>query len=460
MKPRVKLIALIAVPVLLLFFILVFRTNKDDAVIITTDVVRGVFDVQVFSSGQIESENKTNIPVPAKLSDRSLRIWRLKITELVEEGTYVDSGAFVARLDPDAVQEQIKGAQDELDKAFSDLQDARIDSNLNLSNQRDVITNALLDKEEKSIIVKESVYESPSIRKKADMDYDKAERKVEQEKKAYLLKREQEENKVNRQQISFRQLKERFDGLEGLYRSLTITSPKAGIVTYVKNPWGVTKVGSEVSGGSAVATIPDMRNLISRTYINEIDISKVKEGQPVTIGIDAFPEKEMKGEVVSIANIGQSMPNSDARVFEVKIKVFGDDADLKPAMTTSNIISTNTYPDTLFIPADAVFENDSLQFVYLLKDKVSRQIVKLGEANENFVLVAGGLNEGDRLCLTEPENPQDIPYSGLEIYAGIKKERAEKEEAGKVRPEETSKRNTEGRVPPGGMIMNSAKPSR
>lgn len=456
MKPRKKLIGLIAIPVLLLIFILVFRTNKEESVIITAEVLKGKFDVQVFSSGQIESENKMNIPVPGKLNDRSLRIWRLKITELVEEGTYVDSGDFVARLDPDAVQEQIKTVQDELDKAFSDLQDAKIDSNLNLSNQRDMITNALLDKEEKAIIVRESVYESPSIQKKAEMDYDKAERKYEQEKKAYLLKRQQEENKVNRQHINYRQLKDRYDGLEELYRSLTITSPKAGIVTYVKNPWGITKVGSDVSGGSAVATIPDMGNLISRTYINEIDISKVKEGQAVTVGIDAFPEKIMKGEVVSIANIGQSMPNSDAKVFEVKIKVFGEDADLKPAMTTSNIIFTNTYPDTLFIPADAVFENDSMRFVYLQKGRISRQIVKFGDANENFVLISKGLKEGDRLCLTEPEDSHDIPYSGLEIYAEIKKEKEEKEKAAeKERLETAAKRSSAAGVPPAGMMMNA-----
>lgn len=183
MKIKRKPLLFTGIPLCLLILFLIFRNNGDRMTVITTPAVRGNFEVQVFSSGQIESENKANIPVPDKLSDRSLRIWSLKITELVEEGTYVDSGDFVARLDPEAVQEQIKNAQDELDKALSDLQDAKIDSNLNLSNQRDLITNAFLDKEEKEIIMKESVYESPSIQKKAQMDYDKAERKLEQEKK-------------------------------------------------------------------------------------------------------------------------------------------------------------------------------------------------------------------------------------------------------------------------------------
>ncbi|WP_163709556.1 efflux RND transporter periplasmic adaptor subunit [Mangrovibacterium lignilyticum] len=421
MKNKKNLFFLL-IPILLLILIFAFRAQNEENVLLTAKVKRGDFQVKVYSSGQIESENKENIQVPAKLSDRSLRIWNLKITELVEEGTYVDSGDFVARLDPEAVLEQIKNVQDEMDKSFTEYEDAKIDSNLNLSNQRDAITNASLDMEEKDIIVKESIYESPSIQKKAQMDYDKATRKLEQEKNAYVLKRKQEENKVNRQFINYRQLKERHDGLQELFNSLTITAPKSGIITYIKNPWGITKVGSDVGGNGSVATIPDMTNLISRTFINEIDISKVKEGQNVALGIDAFPDKKMTGKVLTIANIGQSMPNSDAKVFEVKIKVFGEDKDLKPAMTTSNVVYANLYKDTLSIPVDAVFKNDSLQFVYLNDGKITRQIVKLGESNENYVIVTKGLDEGDIVCLNEPDNGTELSLKGMEIYEEIKQE--------------------------------------
>ena len=445
-----KILLFLLIPVVLLILVLLFNSKSEKSVLLTAKVQRGDFQVKVYSTGQIESENKESIPVPAKLSDRSLRIWSLKITELVEEGTSVDSGDFVARLDPEAVQEQIKNVQDEMDKALTEYEDAKIDSNLNLSNQRDAITNAHLDMEEKDIIVKESIYESPSIQKKAQMDYDKAERKFDQEKNAYVLKTQQEENKVNRQFINFRQLKERYEGLEELYNSLTITAPKAGIVTYVKNPWGITKVGSDVGGNGSVATIPDMTNLISRTYINEIDISKIKEGQKTDIGIDAFPDKKMTGEVVAIANIGQTMPNSDAKVFEVKIKVFGVDKDLKPAMTTSNVVYTNFYSDTLYIPIDAVFENDSMQYVYVDNGHITRQIVKLGESNENYVLVSDGLKEGDIVCLNEPDAGPELPFEGMDIYQAMVQE---KEQQRKEAEEELSKaESTKKAEKPGTML--------
>jgi multidrug efflux pump subunit AcrA (membrane-fusion protein) len=257
------------------------------------------------------------------------------------------------------------------------------------------------------------------------MDPDKAKRKLDQDMKAYVLKKKQEENRVDRKYINYRQILDRSGELQKLFNSLEITAPKAGILTYFKYPWGeIVKTGSKVGPyNSVIATIPEMSNLISRTYINEIDISKVKVGQNVKIGIDAFPDKQLTGQVISVANIGQAMPNSDAKVFEVKIKIFGKDKELKPAMTTSNAIEAGTFTDTVMVATDAVFENDSVKFVYVGEENPEKQIVWLGDENENNVLVKKGLKEGDVVWLTEPANAGELNFKGTEIYEEIRKEK-------------------------------------
>jgi hypothetical protein len=176
----------------------------------------------------------------------------------------------------------------------------------------------------------------------------------------------------------------------------------------------------------------------SLTWVNEIDISKVKVGQNVILGIDALPDREMEGEVVSVANIGQPMPRSDAKVFEVRIQVFGEVDDLKPAMTTSNIIQTGTWVDTLFIPAEAVFRNDSLNYVFLEKNGAHvKQIVDLGDENENYFLVKKGLEENDRILLNVPDNEEDLTFEGIDIYQEIKERNLrEKEEEEKQKTAE------------------------
>lgn len=447
-----KLIISIAVPaILIIILFVIFRKGDSGLNQITTKVTRGTFSALVFSSGQLESEKSENINIPEKLKDRNLRIWELAITHMIDEGTPVDSGDYVATLDHKAVEEQIKLAQDDIDKTLSEFEDSKIDSNLNLSNQRDVIVNARLDVAEKKIIMDESVYESPSIQKKAAMDSDKATRKLAQEQNAYVLKKKQEENKVDRKYINYRQVFERSTELQKLFNSLVINSPKAGILTYYKYPWGeIVKTGTKVGPyNSIIATIPDMSNLISRTYINEIDISKVKAGQNVKIGIDAFPDKHLEGQVLSVANVGQAMPNSDAKVFEVKIKIFGKDKELKPAMTTSNTIEVDSYTDTLMMATDAVFENDSMKFVYVGRENPVKQVVWLGDENENYILIKKGLKEGDEVWLNEPANMEELKLSGLEIYQEIQKEKEKaKIQADKERAE-ILRTNAESKPVPG-----------
>jgi hypothetical protein len=202
------------------------------------------------------------------------------------------------------------------------------------------------------------------------------------------------------------------------------------------------KIGSKVGlYNMTIATIPEMTNLISRTYINEIDISKIKTGQQVQLGIDAFPEKKLMGEVLTVANIGQAMPNSDAKVFEVKIKISGVDKELKPAMTTSNAIEAGSFADTIMVASDAIFENDSLKYVYVGQGSPVKQIVWLGDANENHVLIKKGLKEGDVVWLTEPGNAGELKFEGMEIYAEMKKEKEDAKNLADQKREELIKKH-------------------
>lgn len=432
-KMNKKVLYTIAFAVFLLlgaFFLLTGK--KSETVKISTVVTRGPFEIVVFASGQLEAQNSENILVPESLGDRDIRIYEIKITDLIEEGTVVDSGDYVATLDQKTVEEVLTAAREDLEQIYNDFEDAKLDTNLNLSNARDLIINAREDVEERRIVLEESVYESPAVIRKAEMDLDKAKRKLEQEIQGYELKTRQAASRVERRKIDVRQRETRINKLVEAYNSLVITAPKSGMVLYGRDRTREKiKVGSTVSTWMPViATLPDLSSMLSTTYVNEIDISKVKTGQKVNLGIDALPEKELEGEVLSVANIGQPMPKSDAKVFEVKIKVFGDVSDLKPAMTTSNRIQTGLYSDTLYVAAEAVFSNDSLQYVFIDQNRIIKQIVDLGDQNENYFLIHKGLKEGDRVLMTEPPGHEDLPFEGMDIYMEIK-ERINQEEENK-----------------------------
>jgi hypothetical protein len=162
--------------------------------------------------------------------------------------------------------------------------------------------------------------------------------------------------------------------------------------------------------------------MISKVYVNEIEISKIKSGQKVNIKVDAFPEKAFVGSVFSIANIGEQLPNSDSKMFEVQIKVEGSDPALRPTMTTGNKIVIKTYNDAIYIPTECVQTgSDSVPFVYG-KNK-TKDVVILGESNEKHVLVEQGLEPGTTIYLSTPEDPDKFRLVGENLIPVIKARR-------------------------------------
>lgn len=413
-----KLLIILSVSVSLLILVIYSFSGKSGEEMITCQVKRGSIEIKVHTSGQLESEKSENIVLPSVLSGQNVRVYEIKITDLIEEGSVVDSGQYIATLDHKVIEEVLTAARLELEASMVVIEDAKLDSNLNLSNYRDLITNSRSDVEERKIVLAESVYESPSVIKKAEMDLSKAERKLEQDIKGFAMRQRQLNSQMERRIIDFKLKEKRVNDLLKLYEALIIKAPKPGMVIYARDRFGIKiQVGSVLTPWSPIiATLPDMTRMISETYINEIDIAKIKVGQKVTLSIDAFPDKELKGEVISVANIGQPMPKSDSKVFLVVIRVQGSDPDLKPAMTTGNLIQTGVYTDKLYVPSEAVFETDSTRFVYLKKNKIVKQLVDTGEENEDYMIINKGIAEGDVLVLNEPEKSEDIEIVGWDIY--------------------------------------------
>jgi multidrug efflux pump subunit AcrA (membrane-fusion protein) len=400
---------------LIIFFNLIRKTGEEE---ITCTVKKGAIEVKVHTSGQLEAEKSENIVLPNVLSTQNVRVYEIKITDLIEEGSVVDSGQYIATLDHKVVEEILTQARLELEASMTIFEDAKLDSNLSLSNYRDLITNSKSDVEERKIVLAESVYESPSVIKRAEMDVAKVERKLEQDIRGLAMRQRQLNSQMGRRGIDLDLKEKRVNDLTKVLEALVIKAPKPGMVIYARDRFGIKiQIGSVLTPWSPIiATLPDMTRMISETYINEIDIAKIKVGQKVTLSIDAFPDKELKGEVISVANIGQPMPKSDSKVFLVNIRIFGSDPVLKPAMTTGNLIQTGVYTDKLFVPSEAVFQTDSTKFVYLKKSKLVRQIVDTGEENEDYIVINKGVKEGDVLVLNEPEKLDDIETIGWEIY--------------------------------------------
>jgi multidrug efflux pump subunit AcrA (membrane-fusion protein) len=246
---------------------------------------------------------------------------------------------------------------------------------------------------------------------------DRAQRDYDQSLKSYKLKVRQAKVKMKEAELKLAKNTRKRDDILEIMNQFVIKAPKKGMVIYRKEWSGKKrKVGSTISPwDNMVATLPDLRTMISKTYVNEIDIRKVKKDQTVKIKVDAFPEKEFEGKVISVANVGEQLPNSDAKVFEVNIILNESDTILRPSMTTSNTIMTSTFNDVVYIPIEALVVTDSLTFVYK-KDGLGfkKQQIETGISNENEIIVTKGLTKDDIIMLNVPEaKDEKEPVSDL-----------------------------------------------
>ncbi|MBN1414906.1 MAG: efflux RND transporter periplasmic adaptor subunit [Bacteroidales bacterium] len=419
--------SIVALAVVLLTIIIYSVTKKKSVVDLETEVKRGKFEILINVTGELQARNSVNISAPiSKLRD--IWVWNITIGKIVPEGSLVDSGDFVAQLDQTEIENQLKEKESEIEKNQAEIEKARIDSSLELRSQRDNIINLKFSVEEAEINLEQSKYESPAVIRKAEIDLDKVRREYTQALSNYNLKVQQAQVNIRQKNAELQKLLREKERIIDAVSSLTIKAPASGMIVYHKDRDGTKRtVGSmlHLFRDPTVATLPDLSSFNSITYVNEIDISKVKQGQLVTIGIDAFPEKKFPGKVLHVANIGEQLPNTDSKVFEVQIQVNETDPVLRPAMTTSNAILTRSYDDVLYVPLEAVHSNDSLTFVYCKNN--TRQLVLLGDANENAVIIEKGLSEGDRLYLSVPEDADDFKWTGMDLYPLLKEKKMKEE---------------------------------
>jgi len=400
----------IAVAVVVVIALLLFLLPKGESAVreISAKVERGDFVISVSSTGELEAKRSKEILGPQGL--QSIYFYsNLTIERIVAEGTAVDSGAFVASVDRTPLVNKMKELDNEIEKLESQLNQSKIDTALELRSARDQLVNQKFELEQYQIEIEQSIYEAPAIQRQAHINLEKAERNYRQSTENYALRKNKAESQVAQVQFDLNQqliIRQRH---EDVLSQFTIYAPQSGMVIYQKD-WNGKKLesGSQFSPwNNVVAKLPDLSEMISRSYINEVDISKIKVGQQVNIGIDALPGRSYCGEVIAVANVGEQLRNSVAKVYEAQIVLSDSDSLLKPAMTTQCDIIIETIPDVLYIPLEALFSDDTISYVYTGN---VRQEVIAGRSNDNFVIIEKGLQQEQKVLLSVPENPNNYKF--------------------------------------------------
>lgn len=372
------------------------------------------FVVDIETKGEVVAGSSVSIYMPDIFFTDKIGMYEIKITDIVPEGTFVKKGDYLATLDHSVVDKEIEEEQTNIDKLLEQLDVAKLDSTVRLSEQRNKITQAADNLEEKKLLLEQSKYESKAVQRKAQINVDQAFRLYQNTVNNYQRMQVYETKKIG---YSEDQLK-RSETIQGYYKELRanikIKAPQAGLVIYSRDRRGNKIMAGYTlnrysSSGNMIAQIPNLDSLISLTYINEIDITKVYTGQKVLISIDAVPDRTFQGEVSEVSKIGKKSNTNGAKVFMVEIHIKNPNGELKPSMSTTNRLELQSFTNVLTLPVNALYSEKNKHYVYLKTNfTIIRKEVKLGMQDDNMVIVLNGLNNGDKCLIKEPENLENI----------------------------------------------------
>jgi RND family efflux transporter MFP subunit len=168
--------------------------------------------------------------------------------------------------------------------------------------------------------------------------------------------------------------------------------------------------GSGLTRG-AVVTMADFETLEVEVDVNEAYIARIRNGQPATITLDAYPQVDFPGRV------RQVVPTADRQraTVEVKVNFLERDDRILPEMgATVEFLEDaaagveETGPAAVFVPAAAVHDEAGRQVIWIVRgDRVERREVVAGPVTGDRREIRSGLSGGEQVVVSGADGLED-----------------------------------------------------
>ena len=168
----------------------------------------------------------------------------------------------------------------------------------------------------------------------------------------------------------------------------------------------------EASGRGSVVTLADLEHLEVDCDVKEDFISRVTQGQTAEVAVDAVPGRRYRGTVRKIIPMGD---RARATV-KVRVALVDADASLFPEMSCTVYFlsdeakeSAESEVSRVFCPNDAIQQAGSESYVWIVaaEDRLRRVVVQLGEKKEDRTEVTLGLQGGEKVVVSAPQDFRD-----------------------------------------------------
>ncbi len=332
----------------------------------------------------------TKVDVKSAVSGRVLSL-------AVREGAIVRKGDVLAEIEPDVNQAQ----------SLSDVQASVKDSELKLQDA------------ERDFTMQKALFDQGLLGRDAFRSSE--------------IKRDQAKETLRASQVRYQIVEDHGIPISGnsASQNARVIAPMSGVVIKKGVELGetVTSGVSSFNAGTILFTVADLKSLIVRVNLNEVDIAKVSVGQPVRITLDAYPQKVFTGRVSFVAPSAELIEKIKVFKIEVALDELGD--SFKTGMSANVEILGEKRDKATSIPLEALQKRDGKTIAYRLKSGLNpKQLsaardglsgrnkfiwlsdhwkdyfdvvpVSAGVATLERVEILSGLKSGDQVSLEDP----------------------------------------------------------
>jgi len=385
-----------------------FRLVSSTATIPTAEVQRKDFVDTLEIKGEIKALRSKIISGPYSAGD-------LQIVSIVANSAKVKKGDVLVQFDTTTMQQKLAQDKSTVKSAEAEIQQSQAAARLKEEQDVTDVMNAKYDSEKARMDASKQEILSAIDGEQAKLKVVDAEETLKAAGAKLKADRSSAAADLASKKEKLKQTEFQVQQDERSLESLTLRAPLDGVVA-LQNHWqpqgGPTpfKPGDRAWPGMAIAELPDPSSLKISARVEEAERGQLKVGQTTEVHVDAVPDRSLSGRVEAISptasldfNGGWPIP----RNFSVDVDLSESDPRLTPGMGATVRVAVAKIPGGIVIPPGAVFRKGGRAVTYVQRgSKFEETPVEVSRRNTEEVLLARGLQPGERVALKDPTLPR------------------------------------------------------
>jgi HlyD family secretion protein len=373
------------------------RAGKDDVSFTVETAQRQDLRESVTANGELQARTKVNVGSTITAEIREIH---------VKDGQWVKAGDLLVSLDQERLRQDLVRAELSLGTARQDLKNAQ----------------ATHEKQSRTFKRREDLHGQGIVSSEEFL----------QEK----LNLENASTQLERAKLGVQQAEAALAQAKDTLSKTVIRASMSGQVTGLKAEKGETAIAGQTNlAGAVLMVISDLSEMMGEIKVGELDVVKLRIGQPAEVTVDAIPGKVFQGSVISVAS-GTDRPsgnafggNQETQSYKVRIQLAGSRealGGLRPGMSARIAVLTAERKQALSVSLAAIQEREtkagglglmtgSRSVVFVAKDgKAEERFLKTGLSTRRAVEILEGLQEGEQV-ITGPSKALPTLSNGMAV---------------------------------------------